>query len=80
MLHPYGEDTAMSDLTRPRVSSVGADATAERVTAFLKAVYGWMFVGLGLTGVAHYLDARGPHRERHIGNHAPGCTTPASYA
>jgi uncharacterized protein len=26
-----------------------ADAPAERVTAFLRAVYGWMFVGLALT-------------------------------
>jgi uncharacterized protein len=50
----------MSDLTRPRVSSVGADATAERVTAFLKAVYGWMFVGLGLTGVVAYAVASSP--------------------
>jgi uncharacterized protein len=26
-----------------------ADASAERVTAFLRAVYAWMFVGLGIT-------------------------------
>ena len=31
-----------------RVWSLG-DASAERVTAFLRAVYGWMFVGLGIT-------------------------------
>jgi len=31
-----------------RVQSVG-DASAERVTAFLRAVYAWMFVGLAIT-------------------------------
>jgi uncharacterized protein len=31
-----------------RMQSV-ADASAERVTAFLRAVYAWMFVGLGIT-------------------------------
>jgi len=31
-----------------RVQSVGT-ASAERVTAFLRAVYGWMFVGLAIT-------------------------------
>ena len=31
-----------------RVSSAG-DASAERVTAFLRVVYAWMFVGLGIT-------------------------------
>jgi uncharacterized protein len=31
-----------------RVWSLG-DASAERVTAFLRAVYAWMFVGLGIT-------------------------------
>jgi len=31
-----------------RVWSLG-DASAERVTAFLRAVYAWMFVGLGVT-------------------------------
>jgi FtsH-binding integral membrane protein len=35
-----------------RVQSVG-DASAERVTAFLRAVYAWMFVGLAITaGIA----------------------------
>jgi FtsH-binding integral membrane protein len=28
-----------------------ADASAERLTAFLRAVYGWMFVGLAITAV-----------------------------
>src|SRR3989442_14287288 len=33
-----------------RVSGVSA-AAAERVSAFLRAVYGWMCVGLGVTAV-----------------------------
>jgi uncharacterized protein len=33
---------------------------AERVTAFLRAVYGWMFVGLGLTAVVAFSVAGSP--------------------
>ena len=29
-------------------------AAAERVTSFLRAVYGWMFVGLGITAFVAY--------------------------
>ncbi len=36
-----------------RVSGVSA-AAAERVSAFLRAVYGWMCVGLGVTAVVAY--------------------------
>src|ERR671935_1813208 len=35
-------------------------ATAERVTAFLRAVYGWMCAGLAVTGVVAYLIASSP--------------------
>lgn len=34
--------------------------TAERVTAFLRAVYGWMAVGLGVTAVMAFLVASSP--------------------
>ncbi|HYK41125.1 MAG TPA: Bax inhibitor-1/YccA family protein [Thermoanaerobaculia bacterium] len=35
-------------------------ATAERVTAFLRKVYGWMFVGLGITASVAYFVASTP--------------------
>src|SRR5262249_14139779 len=38
----------------------GSVATAERVTAFLRAVYGWMCAGLVVTGVVAYLVASSP--------------------
>ena len=38
----------------------GSAATAERVTAFLRTVYGWMCAGLAVTGVVAYLIASSP--------------------
>jgi hypothetical protein len=38
----------------------GSVATAERVTAFLRAVYGWMCAGLAVTGVVAYTVANSP--------------------
>ena len=35
-------------------------AAAERVTAFLRAVYGWMCVGLGVTAFVAYAIASSP--------------------
>ena len=35
-------------------------AGAERVTAFLRKVYGWMVVGLGITAVVAYAVAGSP--------------------
>jgi FtsH-binding integral membrane protein len=35
-------------------------AAAERVTSFLRAVYGWMFVGLGITAFVAYAIASSP--------------------
>src|SRR5713226_5522807 len=35
-------------------------AAAERVTAFLRAVYGWMFVGLAVTAVVAFAVAGSP--------------------
>ena len=50
----------MNDVAATRVSGVSA-ATAERVSTFLRAVYGWMCVGLGVTaytlGMRHAFDA-----------------------
>ena len=37
-----------------------AAVTAERVTAFLRAVYGWMFVGLGITAAVALSVASSP--------------------
>ncbi len=37
------------EMTPPGAFSATAAASAERVTAFLRKVYGWMFVGLGVT-------------------------------
>ena len=34
--------------------------TAERVSAFLTKVYGWMFVGLGITAAVAYFVASSP--------------------
>jgi FtsH-binding integral membrane protein len=48
----------MNDVTR--ASSYGTDAVAERVTAFLSAVYRWMFVGLGVTAAVAYVVAGSP--------------------
>ena len=47
----------MDDFTATRVSPVTADTAAERVTAFLRTVYGWMFVGLGVTAAVAYAVA-----------------------
>jgi hypothetical protein len=38
----------------------GSVATAERVSAFLRSVYGWMCAGLAVTGVVAYLIAGSP--------------------
>ncbi len=50
----------MDDFTGTRVSPVTAGAAAERVAAFLRTVYGWMFVGLGVTAAVAYAVASSP--------------------
>jgi uncharacterized protein len=42
------------DVTPQAAFSATAVAGAERVTSFLKKVYGWMFVGLGITATVAY--------------------------
>jgi FtsH-binding integral membrane protein len=44
--------------TRPVPGALGADA---RVSAFLRTVYGWMFVGLGITAVTALAIASSPN-------------------
>ena len=44
----------------PAVAFPGSVASAERVTAFLRAVYGWMCAGLAVTGVVAYMIASSP--------------------
>jgi FtsH-binding integral membrane protein len=43
-----------------RVLSASSTRTAERVSAFLAKVYGWMCIGLGITAVVAYLVASSP--------------------
>jgi FtsH-binding integral membrane protein len=50
----------MSDAAATRPSPSAIAAAAERVNAFLRAVYGWMFVGLGVTAVVAYGVAGSP--------------------
>jgi len=49
----------MNDVAATRVSGVSA-AAAERVSAFLRAVYGWMCLGLGVTAVVAYALTASP--------------------
>ena len=48
------------EMTPPTAFSPTAAATAERVTAFLRKVYGWMFVGLGVTAAVSLGVASSP--------------------
>ena len=50
----------MNDVVATRPSPTAIAAAAERVSAFLRAVYGWMFVGLGVTAVVAYAVAGSP--------------------
>ena len=52
----------MEPLDRTAVTPLGGTsiATAERVTAFLRTVYGWMCAGLGITAVVAYSIASSP--------------------
>ena len=52
----------MEPLDRTAVTPLGGTsiATAERVTVFLRTVYGWMCAGLGITAVVAYSIASSP--------------------
>jgi FtsH-binding integral membrane protein len=48
------------DMTPASAFSTSTVASAERVTAFLRKVYGWMFVGLGITASVAFAVAGSP--------------------
>ena len=50
----------------PSSAFTATAATAERVTAFLRKVYGWMFVGLGITAAVAFAVANSPDALRAI--------------
>jgi FtsH-binding integral membrane protein len=54
------------DMTPASAFTTTTVATAERVTAFLRKVYGWMFVGLGITASVAYFVASTPALQRAI--------------
>ena len=47
-------------VSRFGIGSLPETAAAERVTSFLRGVYGWMFVGLGVTALVAVLVASSP--------------------
>jgi len=52
---------AINDMTPDALASASAQAGAsERVTAFLRVVYGWMFVGLAVTAAVAWYVASSP--------------------
>ena len=48
------------DMTPASAFTTSTVASAERVTAFLRKVYGWMFVGLGVTASVAFVVAGSP--------------------
>ena len=54
------------DMTPSSAFTTSTVATAERVTAFLRKVYGWMFVGLGITACVAFVVAGSPSLVRAI--------------
>ena len=54
------------DMTPATAFTTSTVETAERVTAFLRKVYGWMFVGLGITAAVAYATASSPTVARAI--------------
>jgi FtsH-binding integral membrane protein len=54
------------DITPPAAFATPLAASADRVTAFLRKVYGWMFVGLGITTGVAFAVASSPTLVRAI--------------
>src|SRR5215472_7429220 len=48
------------EMRRSAGIAVSPAAAADRVSVFLRAVYGWMFVGLAVTGIVAYGVAGSP--------------------
>ena len=57
---------AQFDMRSPSAFPTTAEIPAERVTAFLRKVYGWMFVGLAVTAVVASTVAGSPTLTQHI--------------
>ena len=57
---------AQFDMRSPSAFPTTAEIPAERVTTFLRKVYGWMFVGLAVTAVVAYTVAGSPTLIQHI--------------
>ena len=53
-------------MTPPAAFTTTTVASAERVTAFLRKVYGWMFVGLGITAAVAFAVAGSPSIARAV--------------
>lgn len=45
---------------------LSTDAASERVSAFLRSVYSWMFIGLGITALVAFIVAGSPTILQHI--------------
>jgi hypothetical protein len=58
----------MDRFTRPVTSPFpqSTDAASERVSAFLRSVYSWMFIGLGITALVAFIVAGSPTILQHI--------------
>ncbi len=61
----------MAGFEHARPWPVSADTSAERVTAFLRVVYGWMFAGLGVTAAVAWIVAGSPTLVRAIVTNRP---------
>jgi FtsH-binding integral membrane protein len=57
---------AQFDMRSPSAFPTTAEIPAERITAFLRKVYGWMFVGLAVTAVVASTVAGSPTLIQHI--------------
>ena len=59
--HGFENDLAGETIRRdPSAPFAAMDLRTEQVSAFLRSVYGWMFVGLGITAVMAYAIASSP--------------------
>src|SRR5712675_416342 len=50
----------MSEFDIARGSAIPVEAAAERISAFLRAAYGWMCAGLGITAATAWFVASSP--------------------
>jgi FtsH-binding integral membrane protein len=57
---------AQFDMRSPSAFPTTAEASAERVSAFLQKVYGWMFIGLAITAGVAYTVTSSPTLMQHV--------------